>query len=77
MLLCADGVFGARALAMADNQWGNHRGVDTSKQHRAAAACQLADASKQLPIYPHHPHYPNRPYPPIETIRIRHGAKRA
>ncbi|WP_374664660.1 RcnB family protein [Acinetobacter sp.] len=67
IVACAAGCmvfFGACASAMADNQWGNYRGVDTLKQHRPQPPVNRPMHPSQRPIYPHHPHYPNRPYPP-------------
>lgn len=51
-------LLGASAPAMAENQWGNYRGVESSKpQHRPHPPVHQ-------PGYPdYRPHYPQRPYP--------------
>lgn len=58
---------GASASAMAENQWGNYRGVDTAKQHRPPF--HQNGYPNDRPNYPNRPYpsrppYPNRPYPP-------------
>ncbi|CAM4368232.1 RcnB family protein [Acinetobacter pragensis] len=60
-------LLGASVSAFAENQWGNYRGVDTSKQHRPPSGQN--GYPNYRPNYPNRPYpsrppYPNRPYPP-------------
>lgn len=67
---CAAGslmLLGASAPAIAENQWGNYHGVDSSKpQHRPHPPVHR-------PGYPdYRPHYPHRPMPPYPNHPPHH-----